>query len=415
MSAVQMDKEGNPQKRTTYLISLTLVKVEALPEDGDGAEDVAGNQKEALPEGEGSPGKEVEETQDVSCVPDKEGGVVRAEEVEKELSQVCKEEEPAEEEVEVLQVRHGTPTESRGKPYKWDTHIPHKDFSGKSKDTPLVHAPVRQMVKVYGGTLSEGPVRREGHRSEALRPKTELYREPPVLFLKGENGADLSNRSRSSLPFSIPPQVSPRPEVVMRSHTGGTSVGWREPRDVNTNLYHCAKTMERRDNWEHSTSATATTLGPYRASWADSDGRGTLIRPGAPSSGGYSGIMARESPQGERYKAVSVSLPTPPVTDVFRPQRKGVSCTLDNSDLHSFSDDFKKGKEGSQGGTVQRAPPRDRKMLKFISGIFTKSTPVPPTVNTPPPLYPAVERGSSEEEGEFTSFTATVPKNYTKI
>ncbi|XP_056258928.1 arf-GAP with GTPase, ANK repeat and PH domain-containing protein 1-like [Seriola aureovittata] len=387
-----MSKAGNPQKRTTYLISLTLVKVEAVPED------VAGNQKEALPEGEGSPKKD-EEKEEVSNVPDKEGGLVCVEVVGKENTQV-------EYEVEQVQVKYGSPTESRGKPERRETHGHQKDIAatGKSKDTSFVHPPLRQMVKVYAGTSSEGTVRREGPRSDAMRPKTELYREPPMLFLKGENGADLNSRSRCSLPFSVPPQVSQRPEVLMRSHAGGNSACWRELREANTSLYHSAKTLDRRDNrmGDQSPLMAATTLGPYRASWADSDGRGTLIRPGAPISGGFSGLMTRDSPQGERFKTVTVSLPAPPATDVSRPQRKGTSRTLDNSDLHSLSEDLKKGKEG-QAGTIQRAPPRDRKMLKFISGIFTKSTAVPPSVNTTPPLYPAVERGSSEEEAACTS------------
>lgn len=396
-SAVPMSKAGNPQRRTTYLISLTLVKVEAVPED------VAGNQKEALPEGEGSPKKDEE-----SNVPEKEEGLVCAQVVGKENTQV-------EEDAEQVPVKYGTPTENRGKLERRETHGHQKDIAAtaKSKDPSLVHPPVRQMVKVYGGTTSEGTVRREGPRSEALRPKTELYREPPMLFLKGENGADVNIRSRCSLPFSIPPQVSQRPEVLMRPHAGGNSAGWREAREANTSLYHSAKTLDRRDNriGDHSALMAATTLGPYRASWADSDGRGTLIRPGAPTSGGFSGVMARDSPQGERFKTVSVSLPAPPATDVSRPQRKGTSRTLDNSDLHSLSEDLRKGKEG-QGGTIQRAPPRDRKMLKFISGIFTKSAAVPPTVNTAPPLYPAVERGSSEEEGEFTSCIVPAHKTF---
>lgn len=392
-SAVPMSKAANPQRRTTYLISLTLVKVEAVPED------VAENQKEALPEGEGSPDKEKkeeEEKEEVSNVPEKEEGLVSAEAVAKENVQV--------EEVEQVPVKYGSPTENRGKPERRETYGHQKDIAaaGKCKDTSLVHPPVRQMIKVYGGTTSEGTVRREGPRSDALRPKTELYREPPMLFLKGENGADLNSRSRCSLPFSIPPQVTQRPEVLMRSHAGGNSACWRELREANTSLYHSAKTLDRRDNriGDQSPLMAATTLGPYRASWADSDGRGTLIRPGAPMAGGFSGIMTRDSPQGERFKTVSVSLPAPPAADVSRPQRKGTSRTLDNSDLHSLSEDLKKGKEG-QGGTIQRVPPRDRKMLKFISGIFTKSTAVPPSVNTASPLYPAMERGSSEEEGKF--------------
>lgn len=393
-SAVPMSKAGNPQRRTTYLISLTLVKVEAVPED------VAGNQKEALLEGEGSPKKEEkerweeeekEDEKEVRNAHETEGG----QEVEKETTRT-------EEEVEKLLVKYGSPAESWRRPERRETHGHQKDVLsvGKGKDTSLIQPPVRQMVKVYGGTTSEGTVRREGPRSDSLRPKTELYREPPMLFLKGENGAELNSRSRCSLPFSVPSQVSQRPEVLMRSHAGGNTACWRELREANTSLYHSAKTLDRRDNrmGDHSPLMAATTLGPYRASWADSDGRGTLIRPGAPMSGGFSGVLSRDSPQGERFKTVSISYPGPPVTDMTRPHRKGTSRTLDNSDLHSASEDLKKGKEG-QEGTIQRAPPRDRKMLKFISGIFTKSTATPSSVNTAPSHYPSVERGSSEEEG----------------
>uniref|UniRef100_A0A669DU35 ArfGAP with GTPase domain, ankyrin repeat and PH domain 2 n=1 Tax=Oreochromis niloticus TaxID=8128 RepID=A0A669DU35_ORENI len=391
-----MSKAGNPQRRTTYLISLTLVKVEALPED------VAGSQTEALPEGEGSPKKEEEEEkEELNIAPDREEEPVCLEVAEKENTEV-------KEEVEQVRVKYGSPSENRGKPERRDGHQKDTALVGKSKDASFGHPPVKQMVKVYGGTTTEGTVRREGPRSDVLRPRTELYREPPMLFLKGENGADLSGRSRCSLPFSVPSQVSPRPEVLMRSHAGGNSA-WREFRETNTTtLYHSAKTLDRRDNrfGDQSPLSAATTMGPYRASWADSDGRGALIRPGAPVSGGYSGIMTRDSPQGERFKTVSVSLPGPPATDMSRPQRKPTSRTLDNSDLHCLSEDLKKGKEG-QGGTIQRAPPpppRDRKMLKFISGIFTKSAGVPAGVSTPPPLYPPVERGSSEEEGDYSFY-----------
>lgn len=383
-----MSKEGNPQRRTTYLISLTLVKVEAVPED------VAEDQKEAPLEVEGSPKKEEEdEEKEVSDAPHKEEEPLPTRDGDKQNTQV-------EDGVEQLRVKLRSHNDSWGQFERREPHGHHKDLVSvsKSRDISFVHQPARQMIKVYGGPASEGTVRREGPRSDGLRPKTEFYREPPVLFLKGENGLDLSSRSRCSLPFSIPPQVGQHPEVVMRSHTGGNAT-WRDLREANASLYHSAKTLERRDNrfGDQSPLTAATTLGPYRASWADSDGRGTLIRPGAPISGGFSGVL-RDSPQGERFKMVSVSFPAPPATDVARPQRKGTSRTLDNSDLHSLSEDPKKGKEG-QGGTIQRAPPRDRKMLKFISGIFTKSTSVPPNVNTTPPLYPAVDRGSSEEEG----------------
>ncbi|MED6278246.1 hypothetical protein CHARACLAT_021712 [Characodon lateralis] len=367
-----MSQAGTTQKRTTYLISLTLVKVEAVPGDA------AGSQTEGLPEGEGSPSKKKKEEEVEVEAEENEKEVVR-DVPEKEESLYVeveqKEKTQVEEEVEQVHERHGSTNESRDKPERREVHAPQRDIVpvSKSKDASFAQAPVRQMVKVYGGTMSEGSVRREGPRSDALRPKTELYREPPMMFLKGENGADLNSRSRCSLPFTISSQISQPPPVVMRSHSGSNSSYARELRETNTSLYHPAKTLDRRDNrlGDQSPLVAATTLGPYRASWADSDGRGTLIRPGAPISGGFSGVMARESPQGERYKAVSVSLPAPPAPDVCRPPRKGTSCTLDNSDLHSYCEDPRKVKDG-QGGTIQRAPP---------------------------PRDP-VERGSSEEEGK---------------
>ncbi|XP_061688560.1 arf-GAP with GTPase, ANK repeat and PH domain-containing protein 1-like isoform X2 [Syngnathoides biaculeatus] len=375
-----MSQADNPQRRTTYLISLTLVKVEALPED------VAGIQGEQ--EGEGSP-KEREEVR--HALKEGEGGV-GPQVSDKANTQV-------EEQVEQVRVKYDSPKEKWGKAERRDQ----KDLVPvtKSKDITVVHPPLRQMVKVYSGSSFETTVRREGPRNDASRPKTELYREPPRLFLKGENGAELNNRSRCSLPFSVTPQVGQRPEVLMRSHTGANSACWREAGEANTSLYHSAKTLERRENriGEQSPLTATTTLGPYRASWADSDGRGTLIRPAAPLSGGYSGIMNRENSHEDRFK---VSLGTPVTCDLNRPQRKATSRTLDNSDLHCLSEDSRRGKEG-QGGTIQRAPARDRKMLKFISGIFSKSTAVPPNVSTASVLYPAVERGSSEEEATCTS------------
>ncbi|XP_028303168.1 arf-GAP with GTPase, ANK repeat and PH domain-containing protein 1-like [Gouania willdenowi] len=388
-----MSNAGNSQKRTTYLISLTLVKVEAVPED------VGENQTEALPEGEGSPHKEEEEKEEV-----KEELLVTPEK--KETLVYGEEKIQVEEKVEQVLVKYGSPSEIRGKPERRETHRHEKDSVsfGKSRDTSFVHGPVRQMVKVYGGASSEATIRREGLRSEALRPKTELYREPPMLFLKGENGADLNSRSRCSLPYSVPPQVGQHPEVQSRSHSGGNNECWRDLREASASLYQTAKTLDRRDNrfGDQSLSMAATTLGPYRASWADSDGRGMLIRPGPPMSGGFSGIMCRESPQGEKIRTVTVTLPVPPATNMSRPSRKATTRTLDDSELHFFSDDPKKERE-DQGGTIQRAPPRDRKMLKFISGIFAKSTPVPPSLSSAPPLYPALERCSSEEEVTCTS------------
>lgn len=374
-----MSKAGNPQRRNTYLISLTLVKVEPVSEDVDG------HGEEAPPEGEGTPTQEEKEER-AEYTREAKRRSTRADRGEEE-------EDEDEEEAGKLQVRHGSPLKSWQTPERPDAggHQKEEASAGNSRDASVARPPVRQTVTVYGRPTSEGPVRREGWRSESLRPRTELYREPPVLFLKAENGGE-NSRSRCSLPFPLPPQVAQRPEVPMRSHSGGTSAGWRDLRETSTSLYQSAKTLDRRDNriGDQPPSTAATTLGPYRASWADSDGRGALIRPGPAASGGFSGVMSRDGPQGDRFKT-SASYPAPP-------QRKAAARSSDNSDLRSGPEELKKGREAPDGGG-QRAPPRDRKMLKFISGIFTKST-AAPSASTSASAGPPVERASSEEEGK---------------
>lgn len=422
-STIPTSMAGNPQRRTTYLISLTLVKVEALPEDE------AGDQKEALPEGEGSPNREEkkkkkkkrkeEKKEEAEEVHEEKQEEVVTETREADEGPECKKEAGTQstsvkEDDEKFQVKVGSPVQSWQRP---DRRDPPGQQRNRDASSATATSSARQMVKVYGGATTEGPaVRREGPRSDAARPRTELYREPPALYPKGENGAELNSRSRCSLPFSVPPQQvsGQRPDVLMRSHVaasgvGNPATGWRELRGepaANASQYHSAKTLDSRENRE-------TPLGPYRASWADSDGRGTLIRPmGVPmGTGGFSGVMTRDSPQGERMRMVSISYPGPPVSDASRPQRKGVSRTLDNSDLLYASEDLRRAKDQGLGqdGTILRSapppPPRDRKMLKFISGIFNKSAAAgpPPPPNMSPAAFPSVERGSSEEEGEPTS------------
>lgn len=426
-STIPTSMAGNPQRRTTYLISLTLVKVEALPEDE------AGDQKESPQGWEGSPNKEEKKKkkkkkrkEEAEEVEEKKREEVVKETCDADEGSECKKEAAtpntsAKEEDEKSQVKVGSPVQSWQRPDRRDPlgQQRHKDAPSAISSTTSA----RQMVKVYGGATTEGTaVRREGPRSDAARPRTELYREPPSLYPKGDNGAEQNSRSRCSLPFSIPPQQvsGQRPDVVMRSHpvasAGGNPVsGWRELRGepvANASQYHSAKTLDSRENRE-------VPLGPYRASWADSDGRAALIRPmGVPmGAGGFSGVMTRDSPQGERMRMVSISYPGPPVSDAGRPQRKGVSRTLDNSDLLYATEDLRRTKDQSLGqdGTLQRAapppPPRDRKMLKFISGIFNKSTPAgpPPPPNMSPASFPSLERGSSEEEGEPISVSGHNP------
>ncbi|XP_035239335.1 arf-GAP with GTPase, ANK repeat and PH domain-containing protein 1-like isoform X2 [Anguilla anguilla] len=120
------------------------------------------------------------------------------------------------------------------------------------------------------------------------------------------------------------------------------------------------------------------------------------------------GAATRDSPRTERLKAGSTSLPAP-LTLVPKPPRKGKSRTLDNSDLHVLSEDLRRGAErlacpapGSAPtvlqGQAQRASARDHKMLKFISGIFAKSTPIPTSPASSVSPYGSIQRESSEED-----------------
>ncbi|XP_043537705.1 arf-GAP with GTPase, ANK repeat and PH domain-containing protein 1-like isoform X2 [Chiloscyllium plagiosum] len=59
-------------------------------------------------------------------------------------------------------------------------------------------------------------------------------------------------------------------------------------------------------------------------------------------------------------------------TQVTTEQGKGKSRTLDNSDIHTLSEDLEQGR-GIPTPERTKSNARDRKMLKFISGIFTKS------------------------------------------
>lgn len=110
--------------------------------------------------------------------------------------------------------------------------------------------------------------------------------------------------------------------------------------------------------------------------------------------------VMRDLPRKERLKMGSASLPEPSSLS-SKPARKGKSRTLDNSDLSSLSEDLGLTRDlrdpQQQGPPGQRGPNKDRKMLKFISGIFTKSTSSTVGSSTAPPVY--IQRDSSEEEG----------------
>ncbi|XP_041440370.1 arf-GAP with GTPase, ANK repeat and PH domain-containing protein 2 isoform X2 [Xenopus laevis] len=74
--------------------------------------------------------------------------------------------------------------------------------------------------------------------------------------------------------------------------------------------------------------------------------------------------------------------------------RKGKSKTVDNSDLDPTAEDLKKSQEKSSptGDKAKATAARDRKMLKFISGIFAKNTVSVASSISPNSLSPGDER-----------------------
>jgi len=431
-----MSNSSNPPKRNTYLISLTLVKVEALPSSEE--EEEAEDQETSLPE-EAPPGPLQDPPEEVTRTPPEEeeevkeghvaaGSADDAEKTESEEDEGEEEEEEEEdeeveeddEEVEEVPTKNGGPPEAVVRPEAREPQgrplacLQLREATFRAPPPPPLSNSVRVQER---GCFPEGGMRsREGGRPEGPRPRTEFYREPPRLFLKREEGGGELNSSQSlqrcGVAGSVSPQVSQRPpEVLMRSHVPAEPRPWWEKREAHhQRTLSSAKTLDRREVHfgEQSPRVNTGTMGPYRASWADSDTKATLIRPGFPVGGGYPGLAPRDCPPAAagdpRFKVVSTSLPEPPPPPPLQQQqRKGKSRTLDNSDLHCLSEDLKKGKEGAGQRGGAPAPPRDRKMLKFISGIFTKSTAAgPPVTAAANPLYPPVERCSSEEEGAST-------------
>ncbi|XP_058618619.1 arf-GAP with GTPase, ANK repeat and PH domain-containing protein 2 isoform X5 [Onychostoma macrolepis] len=200
----------------------------------------------------------------------------------------------------------------------------------------------------------------------------------------------------------IPVRATQRPVSLLKAHGGG-----REFKESRESIHASSKSLDRKDSRTRIQSPTSPTPGSFRASWAVSE-----VKPCDEDLKGGVGMkrptegdiiaMRTQSPRAERLKAGSTSLPTP-VALITKPQRKGKSRTLDNSDLNCLSEDLLKCKGGQmvtdfRTAQSQGASARDRKMLRFISGIFTKSTPVATSATIVTPVYSTIQRESSEEE-----------------
>ncbi|XP_076840217.1 arf-GAP with GTPase, ANK repeat and PH domain-containing protein 2 isoform X2 [Brachyhypopomus gauderio] len=340
-----MERTGIAQQRTTYLISLTLVKVETTEDHGvekarqnvEGGTSWAGA-KQPSPTADSRGGEDRPPEQEGIAEPGARKGI-----------------------------HHQTGQEMLPGP-------------GEHKALFTDGASFGDEQKSITPSTAEN-----GRAKEAVGlPQTSTNMEPAeVAYTPGACGAGRDGK---------------RPVSLLKVH-GGVP-GGRELRDTRDSMHASSKSLDRKDSRNRVQSLASPAPGSFRASWAVCEAKpgqedtkdGTRVR----SSAGGAVAMRTQSPRAERLKAGSASLPAPSST-ITKPQRKGKSRTLDNSDLNCLSEDLLKGK-GSQGpadsrtGPSQGASSRDRKMLRFISGIFTKST------QTSCPAPASIQRGSSEEE-----------------
>lgn len=242
--------------------------------------------------------------------------------------------------------------------------------------------------------LHDAEGERRDPRSEM--PPCNLAAAAPAERLQKTKSADLTSAtppepSRTPTRTGLPIRpLGQRPASLLKSHSSVTSRG-RDSREGRDRSPTSAQSLDRKD-----CRVPTRSPGPCRASWAESSRPGGWrelqddISSGTQQDTG--GAVMRDVPRKERLKTGSASLPAP--SQAVKPAaRKGKSRTLDNSDLNSLSEEMGLAREAQQAQQGQRGSAKDRKMLKFISGIFTKTS----AASTAPPVH--IQRDSSEEEG----------------
>lgn len=337
------------QQRTTYLISLTLVKVEAVEETGGEAKQCTRAGEERVEAGDSTPSH----TANVAV-----GKAQRAED-----GAVVKKVELTDE-----------TNDSERKPL-----CPMKERPQSTAEVP-VPGPEKPPCEF----LISLPVQ----KTKALStPEAEQCASPPLTTTSSTEPS--WTLTRTSLPIR---PLGQRPASLMKSHSSVATRG-RDSREGRERSPASAQSLDRKDCRMPTRSP-----GPCRASWAEAsrpegwrDHKEVRVGTALDLGDGMAAVM-RDVPRKERLKTSSASLPAP-ASHASKPARKGKSRTLDNSDLNSLSEDLGLAREAQQG---QRGSAKDRKMLKFISGIFTKSS-SGATGSTAPPVY--IQRDSSEEEG----------------
>ncbi|KAJ8390181.1 hypothetical protein AAFF_G00109200 [Aldrovandia affinis] len=412
-----MSRAGTLQRRTTYLISLTLVKVEAVEEDGAqvargivlgrkaGGEDVVGGAPE---DGEQPFPDEEEETELEEEEEDEEDS----------LSEPGREtvESPVGERAPAGSLRNRTPAEVCVCPRARDQP------AARERPPPsatIIDVGNRGFGGAGGDTETEETA--EGCRGTP-RPRWH---------------ADVADPCRTPTKSSIPVRIGQRPGALLKAHSDAVSRReLKEAREgvasgrVRPGSPSSPVTGLSRLPWIESESKASSHQGPDGPKHGDRSVGGAMG--GTAVSGaverttggevqgswgvGDIQVSTRDSPRTERLKVGSASLPAP-LTLVPKHPRKGKSRTLDNSDLHSLSKDLRREAGGllspgiapghASGPAMLQSQPqrpsvRDRKMLKFISGIFAKSTPVTASPASAPPPQTSIQRESSEEDAACT-------------
>ncbi|XP_072304993.1 arf-GAP with GTPase, ANK repeat and PH domain-containing protein 2 isoform X2 [Eucyclogobius newberryi] len=319
-----MNPGGTLQQRTTYLISLTLVKVEAVDgESGAQAKDA-------------NPGK----GEDAAGAPS-----------DKTRTQNGAEHRDASKDV-LASVKDGE-----------------KTLQSPSENSPVEVGKAAPCVLPLHMDKNLKTCDANQCKSTATTPSADVAAEP------------CRTPTRISLPMRPAGQ---RPVSLLKSHSSVASRG-RESREGRERSPTSAQSLDRKDSRVPTRSP-----GPCRASWAETS-RTEMWRDEVGIPMDISNAVLRDLPRKERLKAGSTSLPAP-ANQAQKSGRKGKSRTLDNSDLNSMSEDL-----GLAPPTQQRANVKDRKMLKFISGIFTKSSSGGSgSASATPSVY--IQRDSSEEE-----------------
>ncbi|XP_028654468.1 arf-GAP with GTPase, ANK repeat and PH domain-containing protein 2 isoform X3 [Erpetoichthys calabaricus] len=313
-----MSRAASLQRKTTYLISLTLVKLEAVEASEGG--------------GEGAAPAELE------------GACVRAEEQAAGTSAQEGDEQPS----------PGSP-EDESPSHEKAPPLPAGELLGKR---PIQTTP-RQAERGRRAPLSVAPVTFScAGEDQHLAPLGVLEGPRPfrgVRDVKAWRSVDVDT-------CRIPVRVGQKPALLLKSH----STSRRE-----VPLPTAAKSLDRREK--------APKAGGNRLSWPENEAK-PKPRPIIP---------ARGSPRTEGHRVRTTVAPLSTVTLLPKAPRKGKSQTLDNSDLHVLGKDYEK----------SRSSARDRKMLRFISGIFTKSSPAAGLTS-----YRALERESSDEDMPEAAF-----------